>query len=240
MKNKTNIFIIEDDPFSQKSLSYMLSDESVEIVGQIDNFKLLDKYLETIKIDLIICNVVIQGDVIKKEILKKIRLKGIPILGISSVLDENIYGEIKSFIDGFVVKPFHKITIRSTIMSIMNQYNNSKKHNFISESQLKIKDKKFQLGGVNLSEILYLESKENYCYIYTKEKKLVEKISLRKILLNKLDFRFKRIHHKFAINSEYLEKVEKKEVVLSGDIAIPTSQGYRKILNNLTHKRSIC
>lgn len=236
-KRKINILIIEDDPFSQKSLSYMLNDENVEIIGQIDNYKSSIKYLEQVRIDLIISNVVIHGDFIKKDTLKMIKLKRIPMLCISSVFDENIYNEIKFYIDGFIIKPFHKITLQSTVGGIINQYYKSEEHNFVSENLLKVKDKKLPLGGINFSEIVYLESNENYCYIYTKDKKLVEKISLRKLLIDKLDFRFIRVHHKYAINSEHIEKVEQKEVVLSENIIIPRSQGYRKILDLVKSKK---
>lgn len=70
---------------------------------------------------------------------------------------------------------------------------------------LKDKDGNFDL--VSFDEIVYIESMQNYCKIFTQEKRYVEKISLNKI--NEItQGKFFRCHKQFLVNIDYLKNIK--------------------------------
>ena len=118
------------------------------------------------------------------------------------------------------------------------QLNKSKLYDFIDEKYFFVRNKGRELEKINFSEIVYLESQGNYCFFNTQNKRYIEKISLTKILKDKLDKRFRRIHHKFAINTEYLERVDSKEVTLT-KIVLPLSNTFKHTLNDIIHNKLV-
>jgi DNA-binding LytR/AlgR family response regulator len=233
-----NVLIMEDDLFFQTSLRYMLKDSKYNIACTIDNLNILEKCLDENEIDIFICGLNIEGEYIKREVLLKIRMLGIPIICITATQEEGIYNEIKEIVSGYLVKPFHKLTLHSTLALSLEQFRKDKLHDFMDQKYLFIRTQGSVLEKFNFSDILYLESQGNYCYIYTKNRKVIEKISLTKLLKYKLDVRFKRVHQKYAINTEYLESLGAAELILLNNQKIPISPTFKSNLNDITRRKS--
>lgn len=233
MKKEFNVLILEDDPFFEISLKYMFIDYGYHIIKAIDCLAHLDECLLNLKVDLLICNVFIQGYYLNKDLFLDIKRRGIPIICVTSVDEDLKYEEWKDIMQGYLVKPFYKNTLLSVLKNSLELSNRSKLYDFIDDKYLFVRNKGRELEKINFSEIVYLESQGNYCYINTLYKRYIEKISLTKILKEKLDNRFRRVHHKFAINTEYLERVDRKEVKLT-TIVLPLSNTFRHTLNDIT------
>ena len=238
MKKEFNVLILEDDPFFEISLKYMLLGSGYHIIKAVDCLAHLDECLLNLKVDLLICNVFIQGNYLNKDLFLDIKRRGIPIICVTSVDEDLKYEEWKDIVQGYLVKPFYKNTLLSVLKNSLEQSNRSKLYDFIDDKYLFVRNKGRQLEKINFSEIVYLESQGNYCYINTPYKRYIEKISLTKILKEKLDNRFRRVHHKFAINTEYLERVDRKEVKLT-TIVLPLSNTFRHTLNDITKNNSV-
>lgn len=233
------MLVLEDDPFFQTSLGYMLKDSDYIIEDAIDNLDALEKCLNEKSYDILICDLNIQGEYVKRELLLKIKMLNITIICITATLEEGIYNEIKDIVNGYLVKPFHKITLHSTLAHGLDQFRKDKLHNFIDEKYLFIRKQGSVLEKFNFSEIVYLESEGNYCFIHTKTKKVVEKISLTKLLKEKLDGRFRRVHHKFAINSEFLESMGSSELILLDKHKIPWSSTFKSNLKDIVRPKAV-
>ncbi|MDP1817317.1 MAG: response regulator transcription factor [Leadbetterella sp.] len=229
MKKEFNILILEDDPYVDISLRYMFLDSEYQVIKSIDSLDYLNNCLDNYKVDLFICNVFIQGNYLDKDLFLDIKRRGIPIICFTSVEGDHKYEELKDFVQGYLVKPFYKNTLLSVLKNILQQSSKSKSYDFIDKNFLYVKYKGGKLEKINFSEIIYLEAAGNYCYINTSNKRYVERISLNKMLIDKLDNRFKRVHHKYAINSEYIERVGKSEVKLT-NIELPLSNSFRQTL----------
>ncbi|MCP9753955.1 response regulator [Lacihabitans sp. CCS-44] len=231
--DQINLLILEDDSFFQMALKLMLENTTFNIVSIIDEIDKVNYYLENYKIDLFICDLNIHGQFVSYDFLTHINSLGIPIVCITAHREEEIYAKIKDIVYGYLIKPFHKISLQSVMKYALEQFRKNKLHDFVDNKYLFIKKNGKIKEKHNYSEIIYLESSGNYCYLYTKTRKLIEKISLTKILNNQLDDRFKRVHHKFAVNTEYVESIGTNELILSSETKIPVSTTYRKNLKNL-------
>jgi DNA-binding LytR/AlgR family response regulator len=238
MKKEFKVLILEDDPFFEISLKYMFLDSVYEIVKVINCQTLLDESINFNKINLVISNVFIKGNYLTKELFLDLKRKGIPVVFISSVIEDNKYEELKDSVQGYLVKPFHKNTLLSVLKNCLEQSRKSKLHDFIDKKYLFVRNKGRELEKINFSEIVYLESAGNYCFINTLTKKYAEKISLTKMLKDKLDARFRRVHHKFAINAEYLERVGRAEVKLT-NLTLPMSNTFKQNLNDITKNNEV-
>jgi DNA-binding LytR/AlgR family response regulator len=222
-----NILILEDDVFFQTALKFMLKEINFNIVGIVDNFSDLDRCVQENKIDVFICDLLIQGEYITRNIISKIKMKGVVIICITATLEENLYNSLKDLVDGYLIKPFHRITLLSAIKRGVEQYNKSKLYEFLDEKYLFVRKQGATLEKVNFSDIIFLNSEGNYCYIHTKTKKYVEKTSLNKMLKNNLDERFMRVHHRYIINREFLIQQTNEEVTLFNGYKIPIGHSYR-------------
>lgn len=229
MKKEFNVLILEDDSYVDISLRYMFLDSEYQVIKSIDSLDDLNNCLVNYKVDLFICNVFIQGNYLDKDLFLDIKRRGIPIISFTSVEGDHKYEELKDIVQGYLVKPFYKNTLLSVLKNILQQSSKSKPYDFIDKNFLYVKYKGGKLEKINFSEIIYLEAAGNYCYINTSSKRYVERISLNKMLIDKLDNRFKRVHHKYAINSEYIERVGKSEVKLT-NIELPLSNSFRQKL----------
>lgn len=233
MHNEYKVLLLDDDPFFEISLRHMFLETPYQIIKTINSLVYLDDSLIKNKIDLFICNVFIQGNYLNKSLFLDLNRRGIPVICVSSVNDDIKYEELKDTVQGYLVKPFHKNSMLSVVKNCIEQSSKSKLYDFLDEKYIFLKNKGRKLEKINFSEILYLESAGNYCYINTLTKRYVEKISLTKILKDKLDKRFRRIHQKFAVNSEYLERVDRFEVKLT-NTTLPLSNTFRHTLNDIT------
>lgn len=238
-KESITVLVLEDDPFFQASLRYMLKDSNYIIEDAIDNLDSLEECINTKSYDIFICDLNIQNEYVKRELLLKIKMLNIPIICITATIEEAIYNNIKDIVNGYLVKPFHKITLQSALGHGLDQFRKDKLHNFINEKYLFIRKQGSMLEKFNFSDIIYLESEGNYCFIHTKAKKVVEKISLSKLLKEKLDYRFRRVHHKFAINTEYLEYLGSNELILLYNHKIPWSSTFKNNLKDMVRTKFV-
>ena len=83
----------------------------------------------------------------------------------------------------------------------------------------------YDLYKLKISEILYIESANEYVIFHTPDKKVMSHQSLKKVesLLDATIF--KRVHRSFVINKKMVTALKGKEVFL-GDIKIPISNSY--------------
>lgn len=217
----------------------MLKDSKYLIENTIDNLYDLERCLNEKSYDILICDLNIQGEYIKRDLLLKIKMLNIPIICITATLEEGIYNDIKDVVNGYLVKPFHKITLHSALAHGLDQFRKDKLHNFIDNKYLFIHKQGSVLKKFNFSDIMYLESEGNYCFIHTKTEKVVEKISLTKLLKEKLDDRFRRVHPKFAINAEFLAFLGSNELILIDNRKIPWSSTFKSNLRDIVRLKAV-
>lgn len=134
--------------------------------------------------------------------------------------------------NAYIVKPFNKEELFAAIEIAFNNYSTSKINTpatvtiappkdfiFIRESQRFIK--------LLFNEIVYIESRENYVLIHTKDKRNTIVRSTFSDFLAQLPInKFYRTHRSFAVQINLVENIEPMEVFAAG-FKIPISNTYR-------------
>ncbi|MNR14404.1 LytTr DNA-binding domain protein [compost metagenome] len=84
---------------------------------------------------------------------------------------------------------------------------------------------------VKLHEILYLEALKDYTLIITNKKRHCVLSSIGNLLKEDHFQSFIRIHRSFAVQKQFIQKINASEIILNNNIAIPVGRSYKENLN---------
>jgi two-component system, LytTR family, response regulator len=85
----------------------------------------------------------------------------------------------------------------------------------------------YQSVKINIADIMYLESLNDYTFIYTKDKKTVRTLENFKQILEKLpETAFIRIHRSYIVAINFIKTIQIKQIVLLNDTVLPVGVTY--------------
>jgi DNA-binding LytR/AlgR family response regulator len=101
---------------------------------------------------------------------------------------------------------------------------------------------KGQIVRVDLKEVFYIESLNNYIVIYTTHEKHIVYITLKEILSTLPEKQFERIHKSIIVNLDRIKSIEGSKVVVEDQTKLPIGNSYRdgflsRISKNLVRKK---
>jgi two-component system, LytTR family, response regulator len=92
----------------------------------------------------------------------------------------------------------------------------------------------YQSVKINIADIMYLESLNDYTIIYTKDKKMVKTLENFKQILEKLPKNvFTRIHRSYIVSTAYIKTLQVKQIILLDDSILPVGVTYTNSINNI-------
>lgn len=84
---------------------------------------------------------------------------------------------------------------------------------------------------VKLHEILYLEALKDYTLIITNKKRHCVLSSIGNLLKEDHFQSFIRIHRSYAVQKQFIQKINSSEIILNNNIVIPVGRSYKENLN---------
>ncbi|WP_269234408.1 LytR/AlgR family response regulator transcription factor [Flavobacterium flavigenum] len=84
---------------------------------------------------------------------------------------------------------------------------------------------------VKLHEILYLEALKDYTLVVTERKRHCVLSSIGNLLKENHFQSFIRIHRSFAVQKQFIQKMNSTEIILNNNISIPVGRSYKDNLN---------
>jgi two-component system LytT family response regulator len=84
---------------------------------------------------------------------------------------------------------------------------------------------------VKLHEILYLEALKDYTLIITNKKRHCVLSSIGNLLKEDHFQSFIRIHRSYAVQKQFIQKINPSEIILNNNIAIPVGRSYKENLS---------
>ncbi len=227
-----NIILLEDNPLDKIKLEIHLSESisskyQFNLVATFNEVNPLLEFMQEKQVDLIISDIYLKEKAIGLELLKKLKNSIIPVILVTQSTDNELFLQAKALRNvHYLIKPFHQITIQSTIEKAFEE---AKFTTLTDEKKyLFIKVKSNYSEKIPFQNIIYFESDGNYSFIYTKEKKYVLKKSLIKLLEQDLDSRFFKIHQKYVVNKDYITGLKNTETILLDDIELPIGKIFKK------------
>ncbi|MFB9078397.1 LytR/AlgR family response regulator transcription factor [Flavobacterium procerum] len=232
MMKKYSCIIIDDDEIDRLTvLSFAKKFPILDIIGVFEDAEDALPFLEKEKIDILFLDIDmpgLNGIDFRKQALE------IPVCVFITAHPEHAVESFQIETLDFIVKPLKLDRFTQTI-------------NRIEEfMEIKLKASLFEasIGGdtiyikegheqtkVKLYEILYLEALKDYTLIITNKKRHCVLSSIGNLLKEDHFQSFIRIHRSFAVQKQFIQKMNSTEIILNNNVSIPVGRSYKENLN---------
>lgn len=220
------VLIIEDDfPFAVE-IEMMLIEVGGYLPKIVSTFKEAQLMLQSLKPDIILSDIHLDGDYTVFDLLKMEHLE-IPLVLFSSVDSDEVFNKaqsLKSYI--FLVKPFNVRSLRSAVENLLKAKAPQKKTFFV-----KSKGKHL---SINSDEITYIESEGNYSNIQLQDDRITTRATFDNILEKCENPSLIRVHRSYIVNSNFIESINSDSTIsMKSGTSIPLGRKYKPSIKSL-------
>jgi DNA-binding LytR/AlgR family response regulator len=196
--------ILIEDNFNWKIKFLKILDElNITVLGVATTVAESIALFQKHKPDFIVADILLDNDRVFEVFNKMPILCNIPTIFVTvSELEIDYTVANKMSKSLYLVKPIHKLTLKSSINLLIPTSQDKPNTN---EAFIEIKGKYNQKVKLFLNKIAYIKQDHHYCSICTEKQIFVLKKSLSKLLLE-LDENFMQIHRSHVVNKSYIEK----------------------------------
>ena len=231
MKKYTCIIVDDDEIDRLTVLSFAKKFPILNILGVFESAEDALPIIEKEKIDILFLDIDMPG--LNGIEFRKNALE-IPVCVFITAHPEHAVESFQIETLDFIVKPL-KIDRFSQTMSRIEEF-----------MEIKLKASLFEasIGGdtiyikegheqtkVKLHEILYLEALKDYTLVITDKKRHCVLSSIGNLLKEDHFQSFIRIHRSFAVQKQFIQKINSTEILLNNNISIPVGRSYKDNLN---------
>lgn len=216
------ILVVEDDPLYALDLKMLIKELNHDLIDVVDNSDVVNDLVKKMKPDLILMDIKINGELNGIELAKEIKKDyKVGIIFITSFDDRQYFEQAKETEHfGYLVKPFNKLTLQSTIEIALMVLSDSESNNtpvidddktwsrdLILEDCVFIK-RNNKLEKVEIDAIQFIQSEGNYCVISTEKKKYALKMSLIKVRKMLDSHPFARVNKRHIVNMSLITSID--------------------------------
>lgn len=229
---KYSCIIIDDDEIDRLTVvSYARKFPVLDILGVFESAEDAVLFLEKEKTDILFLDIDMPG---LNGIEFRKRALEVPVCVFITAHPEHAVESFQIETLDFIVKPLKLERFTQTI-------------NRIEEfMEIKLKASLFEasIGGdtiyikegheqtkVKLHEILYLEALKDYTLVVTERKRHCVLSSIGNLLKESHFQSFVRIHRSYAVQKQYVQKINSNEIILNNNAVIPIGRSYKENLN---------
>jgi two-component system LytT family response regulator len=232
MMKKYTCIIVDDDEIDRLTvLSFAKKFPILDILGVFESAENALPFLEKEKIDILFLDIDmpgLNGIDFRKQTLE------VPVCIFITAHPEHAVESFQIETLDFIVKPLKLDRFTQTISRIEE----------FMEIKLKASLFEASIGGdtiyikegheqtkVKLHEILYLEALKDYTLIITDKKRHCVLSSIGNLLKEDHFQSFIRIHRSYAVQKQFIQKINSSEIILNNNTAIPVGRSYKENLN---------
>ena len=231
------VLLVEDDWIIAKEISYTLQDMGFEVVGCFDNGEEANRQLKILMPDLVILDIDLAGEMTGIELAALLKKDGnIPFIFLTALADSQTVEKAKLAEPfAYLVKPVGPETLFSTIEITL--HNAARRNaditaaatsitgNLIFDDNIFVKNKK-RLEKISLKDILWVEAYDIYAMIKTSAGQYLLSHSLKAVEEKFPSSHFIRVHRSFIVNKEKIDAIEENDLIIAGT-PIPVGKTYR-------------
>ena len=232
MTKKYTCIIVDDDEIDRLTvLSFAKKFPVLDILGVFESAEDALPFIEKEKVDILFLDIDMPGlngiDFRKKAL-------DIPVCIFITAHPEHAVESFEIETLDFIVKPLKLDRFAQTVSRIEE----------FMEIKLKASLFEASIGGdtiyikegheqtkVKLHEILYLEALKDYTLVITDKKRHCVLSSIGNLLKEDHFQSFIRIHRSYAVQKQFIQKINSTEIILNNNVAIPVGRSYKENLN---------
>ncbi|CAA9196064.1 Transcriptional regulatory protein YpdB [Flavobacterium bizetiae] len=232
MTKKYTCIIVDDDEIDRLTvLSFAKKFPVLDILGVFESAEDALLFIDEQKVDILFLDIDmpgLNGIEFRKKALE------IPVCIFITAHPEHAVESFEIETLDFIVKPL-KLDRFSQTVSRIEEF-----------MEIKLKASLFEasIGGdtiyikegheqtkVKLHEILYLEALKDYTLVITDKKRHCVLSSIGNLLKEDHFQSFIRIHRSYAVQKQFIQKINSTEIILNNNVAIPIGRSYKENLN---------
>ena len=231
-----NVVLVEDETELALNLRELLGSLGFYVSAVFDNALGALEFIKLNKVDLLILDIMINGEMDGITLASEIKKKAdIPIVFITAYSENEIIKRVINVSpDGYLLKPFSKESLKTTLLLALSNYQkrtNTEVAIRKDDVTIQIRDKGF-ISLIPASEILYAQADGLYTRIYTVKKAFIIRDILKDVEARLPASIFLRVHKSYLVNKHAIDMFNGKILHIK-DITIPIRRGYYKILKSL-------
>ncbi|WP_394776610.1 LytR/AlgR family response regulator transcription factor [Flavobacterium sp.] len=232
MTKKYSCIIVDDDEIDRLTvLSFAKKFPILDILGVFESAEDALPFIEKQKVDILFLDIDmpgLNGIEFRKKTLE------IPVCIFITAHPEHAVESFEIETLDFIVKPLKLDRFAQTVSRIEE----------FMEIKLKASLFEASIGGdtiyikegheqtkVKLHEILYLEALKDYTLIITDKKRHCVLSSIGNLLKEDHFQSFIRIHRSYAVQKQFIQKINSTEIILNNNVSIPVGRSYKENLN---------
>ncbi|MBF4492140.1 response regulator transcription factor [Flavobacterium sp. MR2016-29] len=232
MIKKYTCIIIDDDEIDRLTVvSFAKKFPILDIIGVFESAEEALPFIEKEKVDILFLDIDmpgLNGIEFRKQALE------IPVCIFITAHPEHAVESFEIETLDFIVKPLKLDRFAQTVSRI-EEFMEIKLKALLFEASIGgdtiyIKEGHEQTK-VKLHDILYLEALKDYTLIITNKKRHCVLSSIGNLLKEDHFQSFIRIHRSFAVQKQFIQKINSSEIILNNNIAIPVGRSYKENLN---------
>lgn len=232
MTKKYTCIIVDDDEIDRLTvLSFAKKFPVLDILAVFESAEDALPFIEKQKVDILFLDIDmpgLNGIEFRKKALE------IPVCIFITAHPEHAVESFQIETLDFIVKPLKLDRFTQTVSRIEE----------FMEIKLKASLFEASIGGdtiyikegheqtkVKLHEILYLEALKDYTLVITDKKRHCVLSSIGNLLKEDHFQSFIRIHRSYAVQKQFIQKINSTEIILNNNVAIPVGRSYKENLN---------
>jgi DNA-binding LytR/AlgR family response regulator len=231
------VLLVEDDWIIAKDISYSLQDMGFEVVGILETGEKALEQLKTLEPDIVLLDIDLSGELTGIDVAQKLKQAGKPPFVFLTALADTQTVEKAKLAEpyAYLVKPVNSQSLYSTIeITLHNAAKRTAelsagaillKENLSYEDSIFIKNKK-RLEKISLKDILWVEAYDIYAMIKTVQGKYLLSHSLKAVEEKFPSSKFIRVHRSYLINIDKIEAIEENDAIIF-NTPIPIGKTYR-------------
>ena len=245
MSGSVKIMIVEDESIVAMDLAMRLQKAGYEVVGMADNSDDALTLFKEEEPDLVLMDININGEkdgIETAKLLKKVR--DVPLIFLTAFSQsENVNRAKEANPSAYLVKPFNNDSLYTSIEIAIHNFallkpvaapapvkevaaEDATKEPLLFFNNYFFVKNNYRLSKIAVSDLLFVESDNNYIRIITRDKKITLRVSLQTFSDTIKHQHLIRVHRGFIVNLQHVDDFN-EETLKIGKHEIPVGRTYK-------------
>lgn len=208
---ETDLFIlaVEDDPIYAETLEMTLVELGYHNFSIVDNAAAALKIFREKDPDILLADIEINGPMNGIELaLIVLSIRRVPTVFLTAHSDNATFQQAKETRPAaYMVKPYHATNLQAAIELAIENETGLQQSEVLPKADVLFVKYNSRLIKISISDILFIEVDEKYCYIHTAVKKHTVNIRLKNLLDMLPAGAFVQIHRSYAVRLDAIEEI---------------------------------
>lgn len=226
---KYSCIIIEDEPLAiEKLQGFIKKIPSLEFVQSFSNGIDGMHYLQNNKVDIVFLDIQME-QITGIQMLETINIK--PYVIITSAYAEYALKGYELNVFDYLLKPFGFDRFLKSVNKVIEDIGHKDSSREENETHFFVKSE-YRLENICINDILYIEGMKEYLRIVLPDKKVMTKMSFKKLFELLPEKQFIQVHKSWVVALNKIERIENNQILIN-ETSVPIGKTFKNRFSKL-------